>query len=210
LVENEDEDEDECVQQSKESGRCAYDNNKENEEYFESDGRTLPLCFAYFKLLKQNVNNVSEQIPSSHDVESEERSGLANEDYLPLCFSSFEWLKENHEKIEKFDKINIVKGHFPSPELDENIQRHIWKCFPSPTNDVVVQILCGLDMDEGSETPSMKTLRNEQTNYIEFQGSKKTVYHMIQSETHKEHKEVVVLFIKEFLLGFLPLEGFPG
>ena len=91
LVKNEDEDE--CVQQSKESGKCSYESSKENEEYFESGGRTLPLFFAFFKLLKQKVNNVLEQKPSRHDVEFEESSGLANENYLPLCFSSFEWLK---------------------------------------------------------------------------------------------------------------------
>jgi hypothetical protein len=91
LVENEAEDE--CVQQSKESGKCAYDSSKENEEYFESGGRTLPLCFTSFKLLKQNVYNVLDQKPSRHDVESKESNGLVNENYLPLCFSSFEWLK---------------------------------------------------------------------------------------------------------------------
>jgi hypothetical protein len=61
-------------------------------------------------------------------------------------------------------------------------------------NDVVVQILSGLDMDEDSETPSMETSRNEQTNDIEFQESNKTVYVMIQSEMQKDHKEAVVLF----------------
>jgi hypothetical protein len=48
-------------------------------------------------------------------------------------------------------------------------------------------------MDEGYETPSMETLRNEQTNDIKFQGRNKTVYVMIQSKMQKDHKEAVVL-----------------
>jgi hypothetical protein len=41
-------------------------------------------------------------------------------------------------------------------------------CLSPPVNDVVVQIISVLDMCEGSETPSMETLRNEQTNDIDF------------------------------------------
>jgi hypothetical protein len=41
LVENEAEDE--CVQQSKEIGKCAHDNSEEKEQGFESGKRTLPL-----------------------------------------------------------------------------------------------------------------------------------------------------------------------
>jgi hypothetical protein len=55
----EDESKNECVQKSKEIEKCAYDSSEENEEGFESGGRTLPLCFASFKLLKKNVYNVS-------------------------------------------------------------------------------------------------------------------------------------------------------
>jgi hypothetical protein len=93
-----DESENECVQQSKEIEKCAYDSNEENGEIFESGGRTLSLCFSSFKLLKKNVNNVSDQKSSRHDVESEESNRLGNESYLPLCFSSFELLRANHEK----------------------------------------------------------------------------------------------------------------
>ena len=78
-----------------------YENNEENEESFELGERTLPLCFASFKLLKKNVYNVSYQKSYRHDVEYEENSGLANENYLPLCFSSFELLKVNHEITEE-------------------------------------------------------------------------------------------------------------
>jgi hypothetical protein len=49
-------------------------------------------------LLKKNIYNVLDQKSSRHDVEYEERNGLANENYLPLCFSSFELLKANHEQ----------------------------------------------------------------------------------------------------------------
>ena len=65
----EDESENECVQQYKEIEKCAYDSNEENEEGFELGERTLPLCFASFELLKQNVYNVSNQKSSRSDVE---------------------------------------------------------------------------------------------------------------------------------------------
>jgi hypothetical protein len=96
--------ENKCVQQSKEIEKCAYDNSEENEEGFESGERTLPLCFASFKLLKQDVNNVLDQEPSIYDVEYPKCSGLANESHLPLCFFLFELLKENHEITEEAGK----------------------------------------------------------------------------------------------------------
>jgi hypothetical protein len=55
-------------------------------------------------------------------------------------------------------------------------------CLSSLANDVVVQILSGLDMDEGSKTASMETSSSEQTNDIEFQESNKTVYATFKSE----------------------------
>jgi hypothetical protein len=58
-----DESKNKCVQQSKKNEKYAYDSSKENEKYFESGGRTLPLCFSSFKLLKKNVYNVSDQNP---------------------------------------------------------------------------------------------------------------------------------------------------
>jgi hypothetical protein len=103
-----DESENECVQQSKEIEKCAYDSNEENEEGFESSERTLPLCFSSFKLLKQNVYNVSNQKSSMHDVEYEERGRLANENYILLCFSSFELLKANHEITKEAGKYNCI------------------------------------------------------------------------------------------------------
>jgi hypothetical protein len=51
--------------------------------------------------LKTFFYNVSNQKSSRHDVEYEERSGLANENCLPLCFSSFKLLKVNHEMTEE-------------------------------------------------------------------------------------------------------------
>jgi hypothetical protein len=106
LVENESENE--YAQQSKEIEKCAYDSSEENEEGFESGERTFPLCFASFKLLKKNVYNVSNQKSSKHDVEYEERSGLANENYLPLCFYSFELLKVNHEITEEEGNFDYI------------------------------------------------------------------------------------------------------
>jgi hypothetical protein len=89
----------------------------------------------------------------------------------------------------------IVKIHFPSPKLDEDIQQDkvFQSCLSSPMNDVVVQILSGLEMDEDSETASMETSSSEQTNYIEFQESNKTTY-AIFSEIQKDNEEAVVLF----------------
>jgi hypothetical protein len=75
----EDESENDCVQQSKEIEKCAYDSSEENEESFESGEITFPLCFSSFKLLKKNVYTVSNQKSSRHDVEYEESNGLANE-----------------------------------------------------------------------------------------------------------------------------------
>jgi hypothetical protein len=104
----EDKVENDHVQQSKEIEKCAYNNNEEIEESFESGKRTLPLCFSSFELLKQNVCNVSNQKESRHDVEYEEGSGLTYENYLPLCFSSFEQLKENHERTEETGKSDCI------------------------------------------------------------------------------------------------------
>jgi hypothetical protein len=60
--------------------------------------------------------------------------------------------------------------------------------------DMVVQILSGLDMDEDSETASIETSNNEQTNDIELQESNKTTYAIFQSEIQKDNEEAVVLF----------------
>jgi hypothetical protein len=47
-------------------------------------------------------------------------------------------------------------------------------------NDMIFQILSGLDMDEYSENASMETSSNEQTNEIELQESNKTTYAIFQ------------------------------
>jgi hypothetical protein len=123
----EDESENEYVQQSKEIEKCAYKSSEENEEIFELDERTLPLCFASFKLLKENVFNVSNKKSYRNDVEYEERSGLANENCLPLCFSSFELLKVNHEITEeemKFDCINNDIVLHEKIVINEEDQQH--------------------------------------------------------------------------------------
>jgi hypothetical protein len=67
-------------------------------------------------------------------------------------------------------------------------------CLSSPVNDVVVQILNGLDMDEDVENSSMETSSNEKTNDLEFQESNKTMYATFQSEIQKDNEEAVVLF----------------
>jgi hypothetical protein len=72
------------------------------------------------------------------------------------------------------DQEIVVESHFPSPELDEDIHQYFQQdkvfqgCLSPPMNDMVVQILSGLDMDEDSENASMETSSNEQTNDIEL------------------------------------------
>ena len=48
-------------------------------------------------------------------------------------------------------------------------------------NVVFVQIISGLDVYEGYETPPMETLKNEQMDNIKFRGRNKTVYVKTQS-----------------------------
>jgi hypothetical protein len=72
------------------------------------------------------------------------------------------------------DQELVVESHFPSPKLYEDIQRDfqqdkvIQSYLSSLENDVVVQILSGLDRDEGSEIASMDTSSSKPTNDIEF------------------------------------------
>jgi hypothetical protein len=61
-------------------------------------------------------------------------------------------------------------------------------------NDVVVQIMSGLDMDEGYKNASMETSSSEKTNDIKFQERTKTVYATFQSEIQKDNEEAVVSF----------------
>ena len=83
-------------------------------------------------------------------------------------------VKKNHEQIDEVDQKIVVESHFPSPELDGDIQQDFQQdkvfqsCLSSPMNDMVVQIISGLDMDDDSETTSMDISSNEQTNDIEF------------------------------------------
>ena len=97
-------------------------------------------------------------------------------------------LKVNHGITEEDDQGIVVKSHFPSLELDEDIQQDfqqnkvLQSCFSSPMNEVVVQSISGLDMDEGSETTSMEISSCEQTNDIEFQERNKTMCATVQSE----------------------------
>ena len=49
-------------------------------------------------------------------------------------------------------------------------------------------------MGEDSETASMETSNNEQTNDIELQESNKTTYAIFQSEIQKDNEEAVLLF----------------
>jgi hypothetical protein len=124
--------------------------------------------------MKQNVYSASDQKLSMHNVGYEERNGIENEIYLPSCFYSFESLKSNHEQTEKVDKCIVAQSHLPSPKIGEDIQQDFQQdkvfqsSLPSPMNDVVVQIISGLDMDDDSETTSMEISSNEKTSDIEF------------------------------------------
>ena len=147
--------------------KCTYDDTGKNEEGFRSSNRTLPLCFASFKLLKQNVYNVSNQKSSMHDVEYEESSGLANENYLPLCFSSFELLKVNHEITEeawKFDYIHsdtvlhekIVineENQQPSHAINDHVVDYMEVYFSSDLQPVINYHLG--NKDDGQSTPML-------------------------------------------------------
>ena len=70
------------------------------------------------------------------------------------------------------DQEIVVKIHFRSPEIDEDIQQDFQQdkvfqsCLSSPMNDVVVQILSVLGMYEGSETASMEISSSEKMNDI--------------------------------------------
>jgi hypothetical protein len=105
-----------CARQSKRIEEHAYESNEENEEGLETGERTLPLCFTSFKLLKQNVYNVSNEKSSSHDIESEERKEFANVNHLPLFFYSFEFLKRNHGTTEE-----TLKSDYNNTALHEEI-----------------------------------------------------------------------------------------
>ena len=69
----------------------------------------------------------------------------------------------NHqiEREEEFDQEIVVKGYFPSPETNIDIQQYFQQdkvfqsCLSSLVNDVVVQILSDLDMDEDFENESI-------------------------------------------------------
>jgi hypothetical protein len=101
---------------------------------------------------------------------------------------------------DEIDQELVAKIHFPSPELYEDIQRDfqqdkvLQSYLSSPENDVVVQILSGLDRDEGSEIASMETSSSKPTNDIEFQESNKTVYATFQSEIQEDNEEAIILF----------------
>jgi len=84
-----------------------YAHSEENGEGLESSETTLPLCFASFKLLKQNVCDISSQKSSRHDGEYKEKSGLAGTYYLPLCFSSFLENREMTGEVGKSEESSI-------------------------------------------------------------------------------------------------------
>jgi hypothetical protein len=113
--------------------------------------------------------------------------GYSNSELQPV-------LNHQLEKEDEVDQEIVVKGHFPSPEADIDIQQYFQQdkvfqsCLSSPENDVVVQFLSGLDMDEDSETASMETPSSEKTNDIELQESNKTTYAIFQSEIQKDNE----------------------
>jgi hypothetical protein len=103
----------------------------------------------------------------------------------------------NHriKKEEEVDQEIVVKGYFPSPENNIDIQQYLQQdkvfqsCLSSPENDAVVQFLSGLDMDEDSKTAAMETPSSEKTNNIEFQESNKTTSTISQLEIHNDNEK---------------------
>ena len=79
----------------------------------------------------------------------------------------------NHQIKEEVDQEIVVKGHFPSPETNVDVQQCSQQdkvfqgCLSSLENDVVILFLSGLDMDEDFETSSMETPSSEKTLFKE-------------------------------------------
>jgi hypothetical protein len=122
----------------------------------------LPLCFSSFELLKEN-HEITEEAGKSdcngtalHEQivvseEDQQPSHAFNDhvvDYMEGYFSSdlqpvLNYQLENEDEV---DQEIVIKGHFPSPELNEDIQQDFQQdkvfqsCLSSPMNDVVVQI----------------------------------------------------------------------
>jgi hypothetical protein len=88
-------------------------------------------------------------------------------------------LNHQPENEDEVDQEIVVKGHFLSPETNEDMQQDFQQdkvfqsCLSSPENDVVVKFLSGLNRDEDSEAAYMETPSNRQVNNIEFQEAKK-------------------------------------
>jgi hypothetical protein len=99
-------------------------------------------------------------------------------------------------KKEEVDQEIVIKGHFPSPETNVDVQQYFQQdkvfqsCLSSLENDVVVLFLSGLDMDGDSETTSMETPSSEKTLVKEYFSSvlapeKETFFQMIHDpKTH--------------------------
>jgi hypothetical protein len=211
-------------------------------EYEESSGLTnenyLPLCFSSFEWLKEN-HDITEETGKSDCIhsgtvlheeiviskEDQQHSHALNDhvvDYLKGYSNSELQPVLNHqiEKEEEVDQEIVVKGYFPSPETNIDIQQYFQQdkvfqsCLSSPENDVVVQFLSGLDMDEDSETASMETPSSEKTNDIEFQESNKTTSAISQSEIQKDNEkddahDMVVIFedVRECMNVFVDMYG---
>ena len=120
----------------------------------------------------------------------------------------------NHQIKGEADQKIVVKIHFPSPETNVDVQQYFQQdkvfqsCLSSPMNDVVVQILSGLDMDKDSETTSMETSSGEQTNYIEFQERNKTTYAIFNQKYKKIMKRrwFCLIHLKIMVLKMHPWE----
>jgi hypothetical protein len=150
----------------------------------------LPLCFYSFDLLKEK-HDITEEAGKSDcngtalhgkivvSEEDQQPSYALNDhvaDYMEGYFSSDLHLVLNYqlENEDEVDQEIVIKGHFPSPELNKYLQQDFQQdkvfqsCLSSPMNEVVVQFLSGLDRDEDFETGYMETSSSEQTNDIEF------------------------------------------
>jgi hypothetical protein len=133
--------------------------------------------------LKKNICSISGQ-ESSRNERSGDDNSMNNHIKGHVSSDSQSMFSYQPEKEEEVTLECIVQGHFFSPEVNIDFQHK--KVFQSVSssleNDVVARFLNNIDMDEDSETASMETSSNEQTNDIDFQEIKKTMYATFQSE----------------------------
>jgi hypothetical protein len=78
----------------------------------------LPLCFASFQFLKENLRSIKNQQLYNWDIEDEEKKQIIDENSLP--FTSFEFLKEHFGNTTEAEGDKPVKDFTISSETIHN------------------------------------------------------------------------------------------